>query len=191
MKFGRTFAATASLMAMSTAASAFPIAVGGDGFAVIVTSTDEIIATYQGNSAAYSNNLYLENTGAFLFNNQSSLWGSTVNLGSFAIGTELIFRLEVTNTGYSYFTGDASRNPDGYAHARVQSDWQANEALVSFEDLYNGPFDFNDLSFSFTSTRGAPEAPGVPEPASWALMIGGLGLVGASMRHRRTAVRFA
>lgn len=31
----------------------------------------------------------------------------------------------------------------------------------------------------------------VPEPASWALMIGGMGLVGGALRRRRTAVRFA
>lgn len=30
----------------------------------------------------------------------------------------------------------------------------------------------------------------VPEPASWALMLGGFGLVGAAMRRRRTAVSF-
>jgi len=33
--------------------------------------------------------------------------------------------------------------------------------------------------------------PGVPEPASWAMMIGGFALVGASLRRRRTAVSFA
>jgi len=31
----------------------------------------------------------------------------------------------------------------------------------------------------------------VPEPASWAMMLGGFGLVGGAMRRRRTAVRFA
>jgi hypothetical protein len=31
----------------------------------------------------------------------------------------------------------------------------------------------------------------VPEPASWALMLGGFGLVGGAMRRRRTSVRFA
>jgi len=35
-------------------------------------------------------------------------------------------------------------------------------------------------------------AAGVPEPASWALMLGGFGLVGGAMRSRRTAaVTFA
>jgi hypothetical protein len=31
----------------------------------------------------------------------------------------------------------------------------------------------------------------MPEPASWALMIGGLGLVGASLRHRRGTMAIA
>ncbi len=31
----------------------------------------------------------------------------------------------------------------------------------------------------------------VPEPATWAMMIGGFALVGASLRSRKTAVRFA
>jgi hypothetical protein len=33
--------------------------------------------------------------------------------------------------------------------------------------------------------------PAVPEPASWALMIAGIGAVGFSMRRRKTAVAFA
>jgi hypothetical protein len=40
-------------------------------------------------------------------------------------------------------------------------------------------------------TFGSEIAGGVPEPASWAMMIGGLGLVGGAMRRRRTAVSFA
>ena len=31
----------------------------------------------------------------------------------------------------------------------------------------------------------------VPEPATWAMMIGGFGVIGASLRRRRRAVRFA
>jgi hypothetical protein len=31
----------------------------------------------------------------------------------------------------------------------------------------------------------AAQQAGVPEPASWALMIGGFGLAGASLRRRR------
>jgi hypothetical protein len=36
-----------------------------------------------------------------------------------------------------------------------------------------------------------PPTPAVPEPATWAMMIGGFALVGASMRRRVTALSFA
>jgi len=56
--------------------------------------------------------------------------------------------------------------------------------------------------FSLASAQGAGSAPSttdfelghagaVPEPASWAMMVGGFGLAGAAMRRRRTALRFA
>jgi hypothetical protein len=39
-----------------------------------------------------------------------------------------------------------------------------------------------DYAFSIEGTSGAPE------PAGWALMIGGFGLAGAALRRRRTAL---
>ena len=117
----------------------------------------------------------------FIFNNHSSVVGSTVNLGAFAPGTELEFRLHVNNTDDDFFTGAASRNPDSHAHARVQANWEPNTTLVSFEDLFNGPFDFNDLSFSFTNTVSS-----VPEPATLALFgLGLLGLASAKRKNKR------
>jgi len=67
-----------------------------------------------------------------------------------------------------------------------------NYALNGFDNLVS-------LSFSTTSNgyvaidniNGAATA-AVPEPASWALMLGGFGLVGGAMRSRRkAAVAFA
>lgn len=111
------------------------------------------VATYQGNSASYSHDLFLvlNSSGLpgddgdppndlFIFNNHTSAVGSTVNLGPLAIGTELEFRLFVHNTGNNFCTGTAGRNPDSNPHARVQQNWQPNATLVSFEDLFNGPF---------------------------------------------------
>lgn len=188
----RVFTAICVVAAFGAATSAYaqPIAAPGTEGLLVIAGPGDVIATYQGTSAAYSNDLYLVNTGQFLFNNHSSPVGSTVNLGSFTPGTELLFRLHVNNTGYDFFTGPGSRNPDGTAHARVQSNWAPDTSLVSFEDLFNGPFHYNDLSFSFTNTFSAPA--GVPEPSTWAMMLLGFGFVGAALRHRRkVSVRYA
>ena len=45
------------------------------------------------------------------------------------------------------------------------------------------------VAFAATGVAALPTA--VPEPASWAMMAGGFGLAGATMRRRRTAIRFA
>jgi len=51
------------------------------------------------------------------------------------------------------------------------------------DDGYWGPNLFFGSSTGFTG--------GVPEPASWALMLGGFGMVGSAMRYRRRIVSFA
>ncbi len=185
-KMMKTFARVAAgttLMLFAIGAYALPIAAPGtEGLKVIVSSTSHVIATYEGNTAAYSNDLRLN--GNLIFNNHATSVGSTADLGSFAPGTELIFELFVHDTGYSFFTGPASRNPDSNAHARVQANWQPGVTLVSFEDLFNGPFEFNDLSFSFTNTTSSGSTP-VPEPNPLLLMLVGIGLIGLMVRLRR------
>jgi len=95
--------------------------------------------------AGLTQSLYLDvggdfnaaNDGSPLFVTGTSTAGQTVNLGSFAVGTELFFRLnvrnpfETPNVIWNYFTGPGSRNADGKARARVQSEWLPGTTLVS------------------------------------------------------------
>jgi hypothetical protein len=190
----RVLVAAAVAAFISTSASAVTIAAPGtEGFKVIAGG-GEVIARYEGSTASFTNLLYLTDGDAdfsndqFLFNNKTSKVGDVVSLGKFARGTELLFRLYVSTRKTTFFTGPAERNPDGMAHARVQSDFGTpGTTLVSFEDLFNGPFHFNDLSYSFTNTTGTSAETiisSVPVPGALGLMaaaIGGLGL----LRRRR------
>ncbi len=182
MKFISKLATFVAASLVSVSAFAFPIAIQGtEGLKVFATGNGPVIATYEGNSAGYSNDLFLGSM--FIFNNHGSPVGSVANLGSFAVGTELIFRLHVNNTGDNFYTGDASRNVDNLFHARVQNNWKPGTTLVSFEDLRGTPEGangFNDLSFSFTNTQVTP----VPEPETYALMLAGLGMLGFAARRK-------
>jgi PEP-CTERM motif len=54
-------------------------------------------------------------------------------------------------------------------------------------DLNNGSNHGAEVQGTFTLTHAAVvTAGGVPEPASWALMIGGFGMAGVTLRRRRT-----
>lgn len=188
--------ALASLGLSTLASYAHPIAVAGtEGFAVLAGS-NPVIAKYEGTTAGFSNDLYLEldalgnpvmdgiqANDLFIFNNHASIVGSTMNLGTFTAGTELVFRIHVNDTGEDFFSGLASRNADGLPHARAQGNWLPMTTLVSFEDLLNlpeGASSYNDLSFSFENTTSAA----VPETLSSGLWLG-LAAAGAAWKSRR------
>lgn len=153
------------------------------GGSVIVETDGEVVATFQGHSAGFTNQLFLDsptNDLGLLFTNQTTTVGTQVNLGSFAAGTELVFRMNVTDDGSNFFTGPASRNPDNITHAFVDDGLIPDETYVAFEDILGGgDLNFNDLTFSLTNTRIESI---VPEPG--ALVLCGLGGVFAAMWRR-------
>lgn len=65
-------------------------------------------------------------------------------------------------------------------------DW-THIARATFSASNTGFFAMDNL----TLAPPPPPPPIVPEPASWALMVGGFGLVGGALRTARRSVRFA
>ena len=93
-------------------------------------------------------------------------------------------------TQFDYVADDAALTDLGTALAGV--DWSAEPAvrMTAWANPWGYPgwqLHTRNASFSVTSEATAP----VPEPATWAMMIAGFGLMGATMRRRRTSVSFA
>ena len=177
--------------AMATPAQAIPITEQ-----TLIATGGDVVVTFVSNGAGYTSELYLD--GPFgdglgaIFNNATTSVGATMNLGAFAAGTELVFRLLVQQTGDLFYTGPGIRNLDGIVHAMIQE--AAGQVIVEFEDLFGGgDFDYDELVFAFTNVSAADE-PGtgvttgaaVDEPSS--LLIFGFGLAALVFVMKRQAV---
>lgn len=162
------------------------------GGSMLVVETGEVFAEYRGGDASFFNSLYLDSFSsaggrqAVAFEKPTSFFdkntaiGTKINLGIFEAGTELIFGLHVHNTGFDFFTGLDSRNPDGVAHALgITYIDEASSTIVTdvgFEDLYGGgDRDYNDFMFRLTNVKDPILPASVPEPDT--LLLVGLGIL--------------
>lgn len=158
-------------------------------------SDGDLIAWFVGRSADLDSVLGVKVNGVdrgTILSNTSPL-GTSANYGFVAAGSTLEFYLSVSSG--DVWSSDAANNSDGVQHIYSQS-WGGGETVgfqafvasiytyVGWEDLPGGgDRDYNDHQFVFQNVRAVNE---VPEPATWALMIAGFGLVGAAARRRRT-----
>ncbi|WP_417071340.1 DUF4114 domain-containing protein [Niveibacterium terrae] len=129
--------------------------------------------------------------------------GLSREISGLTTGEELVFGLQalplvfdginIPNTHY-FFAGAANNNrdakgwDDGSLHAKLL-DLGDEKILVGFEDTWLGAGsssdrDYNDMIFLFEGVSNKPDK--IPEPAGLALLLGGLGLLGATrVKSRR------
>lgn len=157
----------------TTPTLAIPI-VGGQ----IYSTGGDVLVTVLESTAGFTSELWLFEPGTGFFIALNHEEGTTVNLGYYAAGIELVFGIYVRDTKMTYYTGDASRNADNVAHAAVEGG--AGFAIVGFEDMFGGgDFDFDDNVFEFVGV--APIA-AIPEPGTLALL--GAAMAGWALRRR-------
>lgn len=112
----------------------------------------------------------------------SSASAFTAASGGGGAGSTIAFQSTGTHTlGFRFFNeGTSAIN---YGYMRIQ-----NTGSTGFPATILGWSFQNDGS---SITVPTPGGSAVPEPASWAMMIGGFGLVGGALRRRATTARFA
>ena len=101
-----------------------------------------------------------------------------------SFGTAPLVPLDPSQNATNFLVGVVpAYNPDH------QYSFQLNTGALTPVQLHFGVSDgnFSDNGGSFEVTVSQA----VPEPATWAMMIAGFGLVGAGMRRRKAVVRFA
>jgi hypothetical protein len=109
-------------------------------------------------------------------------------------------QLGVAATAFGFFDSSYFLNLTVYDYAIHSGVPQTSPASFRATDAYvlqgGDPAGFdNGAAYAsalapghFTWSEVDPSPDGVPEPASWALMLGGLGVAGAALRHRRNAL---
>ena len=157
------------------------------GGRLLVAEDGYVTAEFLGSNAGHFNVLYFEGPGGDqrLFDKKTPLSTAPVTLGWFTAGTELILRLDDLTSGYSFYSGDAVRNPDNLAHAlaitTIDTISSQFVTTVGFEDLLGGgDLDFNDFEVRLTNVIDPP----VPLPSSLALLFAGLLATGTLLRSR-------
>lgn len=159
---------------------------------------------FLGKNAGYTSMLSLKVNGVVspyspVFNNQTTVPGTSALLAHVSAGDTLEFLLSVLSppaVAGNQFSSIAANNADGNNHIFRAAYGGGDFGLptgaytyIGFEDIgglfdgvYRNDWDYDDHRFAFSNI--ADPNGGVPEPASWVLMIAGFGLVGATVRRR-------
>lgn len=152
---------------------------------------------------SYSNSFaYSVNGGAFTtVMTNGTLPGTYFDLGDFVAGDSFVFRLTLTKpvsvAGQKLYSVPGMNANGGlqqvYSTSYSGGDFgiaSGSYTYLAFEDIlghHNGvrrsDFDYNDAQYAFVNLTNV-----VPEPATWAMLIAGFGMVGFALRRRKSAI---
>lgn len=111
------------------------------------------------------------------FGTTATAWSSGLSLDNTNVS---VVNGILNGAGYEALGGSSSGIRDlqpGAAGQKVGNIWMVASSLIN-KDGRKDSFKFDDLSVSYIDP--------LPEPGSWALMLGGFGMVGFALRRRRT-----
>ena len=113
---------------------------------VVTDASGPITVTFVLSDTAYQNALVLDAPQALgLVEAWADPVGTAVQVGPYPAETELIFGIDVTNTGLHWQSGPGSRNSDNVEHVAVTYEGDCSW-LIGFEDLeWGGDLDYNDV----------------------------------------------
>ena len=150
-----------------------------------IDTTTSIGNGYDTNESLLMNNEWGESLASYAWycNSESCEDGGTMYYrGDFYFNTDYQFSKYI-DTGLSHYLGNGQFSAD-----------MGQSSVTNYLDLgyccaYYTTYDYSiysDVYLTYTfESHDAPIPPGVPEPASWALMISGFGLIGTALRRRR------
>lgn len=113
------------------------------GARLVLTQDDaDVRSMFCRGGAGYNLHIYHDET--LLGRQHQTASGTTVELGAFTEGEEIVVWIYVPETGQTYYSGPGDRNPDGAVHAAV-GDLGDGTYLVGFSDHWGGSWYYEDV----------------------------------------------
>ncbi len=148
---------------------------------------------FNGTTGTYGNNLVVANTGGNTFSNVFTITLARAGTLSADIATTAVNKATNINFGSVTITGPSFAVAKGYQFiSGGASEYRALSAIDVAAGVYT--ILVSGTTGSTSSFSGSFAFAAVPEPATWALMIFGMGMTGVALRRRRnvtTKVSFA